>query len=244
MSAALRTPAASISAAVQSAMAAMDVRRRRRPSARVRADRAPAPQIPDGQTSAPAAPRPCDRAPAPCRKTPPATRDRDRARRCAAKVSMPSTRSRIAHALCEARSAWARSSMMSLAASMPIASRTSSSPSPAALSCVGVHLLVGRAGGMDHQGLGVADIGEMAREPQASMNLLPAARPPLMPQLMIAPAPLRQQLLGEREIRMVFERGVQHPLYCVARLQKASTAAVFSMWRCMRTASVSMPCSR
>ena len=56
--------------------------------------------------------------------------------------------------------------MMSLAASSPMERRTSSSPTPAALSCRRVHLLVRGAGGMDHQRLGVADIGEMAREPQ------------------------------------------------------------------------------
>ena len=69
--------------------------------------------------------------------------------------------------------------MMSLAASMPIESRTSSSPSPAALSCVGVHLLVRGARGMDHQGLGVADIGEMAGEPQRLDEFAPGRAPAL-----------------------------------------------------------------
>ena len=46
------------------------------------------------------------------------------------------------------------------------------------------------AGGMDDQRLGVADIGEVAREPQASMNLRspPRARR-LMPKVTIEPAP-------------------------------------------------------
>ncbi len=41
----------------------------------------------------------------------------------------------MAQVLCEARSAWPRSSMISSAVSMPTDSRTSSSPIPAALSC-------------------------------------------------------------------------------------------------------------
>ena len=54
-----------------------------------------------------------------------------------------------------------------------------------------VHLLVRGARGMDDERLGVADVGEVARELQRLDELArPPARPPLMPKLTIEPAPL------------------------------------------------------
>ena len=52
----------------------------------------------------------------------------------ATKASMPFTDNCMAYTFCEIRSAWPRSSMISEADSMPIDSRTSSSPISAALS--------------------------------------------------------------------------------------------------------------
>ena len=58
---------------------------------------------------------------------------------------------------------------------VPTDSRTMSSPTPDARELLGAHLPMRRAGGVDHQRLGVADIGEMAREPQRLDE--PRARP-------------------------------------------------------------------
>ena len=63
-----------------------------------------------------------------------------------------------------AASACSRSAMMSSAVSMPIDSRTTSGPAPAATSCVLVELAVGGRGGVDDQRAGVADVGDVAEQ--------------------------------------------------------------------------------
>ncbi len=44
------------------------------------------------------------------------------------------------------------------------------------------------------------------------MNFLPAARPPLMPKETIDPAPRGSGRFGELMVRMILQRGMQHPV--------------------------------
>ena len=138
-----------------------------------------------------------------------------------------------------------RSSTMSPAASMPIGEAHQLLAQSGGLELRRIHLLVRGAGGMDDQRLGVADIGEMAGQPQRLDELAPGGAAALDAAADDGAGPARQQSLGELEIRMAMaSEGWRTHSTALCLLRNSSTAAVFSMWRCMRSARVSTPCSR
>ena len=166
-----------------------------RPSVHGRAGPAPARRSRDARTIAPAAPRPCDRA-----------RRRARRQRAAARVEIASAgggkRLRTVddelHRSRPLRGAQRLRQIVDdvAAASMPTESRTSSSPNPAALSCAAsICWCVVLAGWMTRV-LASPTLARWLASRSASMNFRPAARPPLMPQLMIEPAPLGSSRLA------------------------------------------------
>src|SRR5262249_38084941 len=71
-----------------------------------------------------------------------------------------------------------------------------------------VHLLVCRAGRMDHQGLGIADIGEVAREPRRLDELSPGGTVAFDAEADDGTSALWQQLLCQCIVWMRFQRGM------------------------------------
>ena len=108
--------------------------RRARSNGRGPAGPEPARQNHDGQTTGCAGPRWYGRSRRRAEARWSVGTDRIPCHRWRRRSRRPFTDSCIAQTLCENRSAWPRSSMMSEADSMPTDSRTSSSPTPAALS--------------------------------------------------------------------------------------------------------------
>src|SRR3984893_17970292 len=84
----------------------------------------------------------------------------------------------------------------------------------------GIHLLMGGAGGMNDQRLGVADIGEVADQPQALDEFLAGRPAALDSEAYDRPRAARQQSPGQRMIRMGFQRRMQNPVYRLVRGQE------------------------
>src|SRR5262245_12910850 len=105
-----------------------------------------------------------------------------------------------------------------------------------------VHPEVRRRGGMDHERLRVADVGEMREHAQAFDKTAPGR--PTAPEREAedrAAAP-RQELLGERVVRMARQLGIADRSTAACCDRNSTTLRVFSTWRAMRSGSVSMPC--
>jgi len=91
--------------------------------------------------------------------------------------------------------------------------------------------------------LASAHIGEVAREPHRFDEFATGTATTFDPKLTIEPAPFGNSCCASA-YRVRFQRWVQDPVDRGIFAQKASTAAVFSMWRSIRSASVSTPCSK
>jgi hypothetical protein len=65
---------------------------------------------------------------------------------------------------------------------------------------------------VDHQGLGVADIGEMADHAQGLDELLARRPAPLDAETDDGAGAVRQQFFGQLMIGMILQRRMQHPL--------------------------------
>ena len=93
-----------------------------------------------------------------------------------------------------AAKASAKSSLMSSMCSMPSETPDQVGGDAGGLCSASLELLVGGGGGVDDEGLGVADVGEVGGELHVLMNFLPAAKPPLMPKVKTAPKPFLRYL--------------------------------------------------
>ena len=108
-----------------------------------------------------------------------------------------------------------------------------SSPTPAAASCSARHLLMRRAGGMDHQGLGVADIGEVGGEAQRLDEAPPRLAPAADAEADDRAGAAGQQAVRPGVIRMVGQAGIDDPGHRLVAGRKSRTADwVLATCRC------------
>ena len=108
---------------------------------------------------------------------------------------------------------------MSADNSMPTDSRTSSSPIACGLELGSIHLLMGGAGGVNHQRLGVTDIGEMADHAKRLDELPAGGTTALDAEADDRARAARQQRLREFVVGVVRQRGMQHPFDRLVRGQ-------------------------
>jgi hypothetical protein len=129
--------------------------------------------------------------------------------------------------------------MMSLTSSIPTDRRTTSGPAPAA-TCCSSELAVGGRGRVDHQRTRVADIGQMREHLEAFHELHASLIAALHAEGEDRAAALGRVALLQGMVLMLGGRHRKPRRPCRA-WQMLATSSALSQWRCMRSASVSMP---